>query len=159
MAHSMISYLFHVRCVGPHRLGRRCWHSTNPNQDGKPELVQAASVSIHGPHGQYIENIHLEKYTSTEEFFDTLYEGSYKKLLMKAEQFVKETNGSNDDTLVIIRYASGLLGISPGLTVGPSVVDLMLVNTSMSLCQDTDVQSRWNFIIGLRGMRVHLRTG
>jgi len=116
-------------------------------------------VSIHGPHGQYIENIHLEKYNSTEEFFDKLYEGSYKKLLTKAEQFVKETNGSNDDTLVFIRYATGRLVVSPGLTIEPSVVDSMLVNTSMSLCQDTDVQSRRNFITDLRGTHVHLRTG
>ncbi|KAF9643925.1 histone deacetylase complex protein [Thelephora ganbajun] len=73
-----------------------------PCEDGKAALVQAASVSIHGPHGQYIENIHLEKYDSTEDFFDRLYEGPYKKLLTKAEQFVKETGGSNDDTLVFI---------------------------------------------------------
>jgi len=72
-------------------------------QDGKAEFVQAASVSIHGPHGQYIENVHLERYDSTEDFFDRLYEGSYKKLLAKAEQFVKETGGSNNDTLVFIR--------------------------------------------------------
>lgn len=73
-----------------------------PCEDGKAELVQAASVSIHGPHGQYIENIHLEKYASSEDFFDRLYEGVYKKLLTKAEQFVKETGGSGNDTLVFI---------------------------------------------------------
>jgi hypothetical protein len=28
--------------------------------DGKPELVQAASVSIHGLHEQYVENIHSQ---------------------------------------------------------------------------------------------------
>ena len=38
-----------------------------------------------------------------EDFFDRLYEGSYKKLSAKAEQLVKETGGSNDDTLVFIR--------------------------------------------------------
>jgi len=59
-------------------------------------------VSIHGPHGQYIENIHLDRYTSFEDFFDRLYEGPYKQLLTKAEQFVKETGGSDDDTLVFI---------------------------------------------------------
>jgi histone deacetylase HOS3 len=82
------------------------WHlrsCNDPDQDGKPELVQAASVSIHGPHGQYIENIHLEKYSSTEDFFDRLYEGPYKKLLTKAEQFIKNTGGPNNDTLVFIR--------------------------------------------------------
>ena len=115
-------------------------------------------MSIHGPHGQYIENIHLEKYNSTEEFFDKLYEGLYKKLLTKAEQFVTETGGLNNDTLVFIRWG-GLNGIPPGLTVDPLVADSMLVNTSTSLCQDTDVQSLRNFIIGLRGMHVHLRTG
>lgn len=61
-------------------------------------------MSIHGPRGQYIENVHLEKYASFEDFFDRLYEGPYKKLLTKAEQFVKETSGSSDDTLVFIRY-------------------------------------------------------
>ena len=80
----------------------------SPKQDGKAALVQAASVSIHGPHGQHIENIHLEKYTSSEDFFDRLYEGPYKKLLTKAEQFVKATGGSNSDTLVFIRYSGQL---------------------------------------------------
>ena len=69
-------------------------------------MVQAASVSIHGPHGQYIENIHLEKYSSVGDFFDRLYEGTYKKLLTKAEQFISETCGSNRETLIFIRYRS-----------------------------------------------------
>lgn len=73
-------------------------------QDGKPELVQAASVSIHGPHGQFIENIHLEPYTTEEEFHGQLYEGKYAQLFKKARNFIQATGGVKDDTLVFIRY-------------------------------------------------------
>ncbi|KAI9443126.1 Arginase/deacetylase [Lactarius indigo] len=74
-----------------------------PCEDGKLDMVQAASVSIHGPHGQYIENVHLEPFESEEQFWDVHYRGAYSKLLSKAEDFVKNTGGaSSDDTLVFI---------------------------------------------------------
>jgi histone deacetylase HOS3 len=65
-------------------------------------MVQAASASIHGPHGQYIENVHLEPFESEEQFWND-YRGAYSKLLNKAEDFVKSTGGVSDDTLVFIR--------------------------------------------------------
>ncbi|KAI0696429.1 histone deacetylase domain-containing protein [Cytidiella melzeri] len=75
-----------------------------PCEDGKPELVQAASASIHGPHGQYIENIHLLPYTSDEHFWGELYEKQYTKLFKRAATFVEETakHNSMDDVLIFI---------------------------------------------------------
>lgn len=58
-------------------------------------------MSIHGPHGQYVENIHLEPYTSEEEF-DSLYHNKYSHLLRKARDFIDATGGAKDDTLVFI---------------------------------------------------------
>ncbi|KAI0055135.1 histone deacetylase complex protein [Artomyces pyxidatus] len=73
-----------------------------PCEDGKPELVQAASVSIHGPHGQYIENVHLESYDTEAHFWDVLYKDAYSKLLKKAEDFIRITGDKTDDVLVFI---------------------------------------------------------
>ncbi|KIM77695.1 hypothetical protein PILCRDRAFT_76443 [Piloderma croceum F 1598] len=73
-----------------------------PCEDGKTELVQAASVSLHGPHGQHIENIHLQPYTSDEHFFDVLYKEQYSKLLKKAGKFIEGSTGKGDDVLVFI---------------------------------------------------------
>ncbi|KAF7422943.1 hypothetical protein PC9H_011107 [Pleurotus ostreatus] len=73
-----------------------------PCEDGKPELVQAASVSIHGNHGQYIENIHLEEYTSEDHFWNDLYPNRYKRLFSKAKQFLDSTGGPGDDVMVFI---------------------------------------------------------
>ncbi|KAF8501068.1 Arginase/deacetylase [Russula emetica] len=73
-----------------------------PCEDGKPDMVQAASVSIHGPHGQYIENLHLEPFESEEQFWNVHYRGAYSKLLNKAEDFMKSTGGASDDTIVFI---------------------------------------------------------
>ncbi|TFK64492.1 Arginase/deacetylase [Pluteus cervinus] len=73
-----------------------------PCEDGKPELVQAASVSIHKSHGQYIENVHLQPYQSEEHFWNTLYKDSYSKILKKAEEFLDETGGPGDDVLFFI---------------------------------------------------------
>lgn len=75
-------------------------------QDGKVELVQAASVSVHGPHGQYVENIHLKPFKSNDEFWEELYAGPYARLLQKARDFLDETGGSGDDVLVFIRYVA-----------------------------------------------------
>jgi histone deacetylase HOS3 len=72
-------------------------------QDGKPELVQAASASIHGAHGQYIENIHLQKYSLEEDFWTKLYKNQYSRLFEKAEEFIKATGNGRDDTIVFVR--------------------------------------------------------
>lgn len=66
-------------------------------------MVQAASVSLYGAHGQHIENIHLQQYGSEEYFWTDLYPRKYSKLLERAESFAKETNG--EDVLVFIRQA------------------------------------------------------
>ncbi|KAH8113234.1 Arginase/deacetylase [Phellopilus nigrolimitatus] len=71
-----------------------------PCEDGKVSMVQAASVSIHGPHGQYIENIHLKPYSSEEDFWQNLYSTQYSKLLEKGKAFVGDASG--DDVLVFI---------------------------------------------------------
>ncbi|KAA1477727.1 Arginase/deacetylase [Dentipellis sp. KUC8613] len=72
-----------------------------PCEDGKTELVQAASTSIHGPHGQHIENVHLAPYDSDAQFWDTIYGQTYGKLLRKAEEFVKRTE-KDGEVLVFI---------------------------------------------------------
>ena len=74
-----------------------------PLQDGKPALVQAASVSIHKSHGQYIENVHLQTYTSEQHFWDVLYREQYSKILKKAEEFLDGTGGPGEDVMVFIR--------------------------------------------------------
>ncbi|KAF5334553.1 hypothetical protein D9758_015774 [Tetrapyrgos nigripes] len=82
-----------------------------PCEDGKPELIQAASVSIHGAHGQWVENVHLQPYQSEPDgerhFWDELYPKVYMRLLRKAEEFVKDTNkqsdGEGEDVLVFIK--------------------------------------------------------
>ena len=76
-----------------------------PCEDGKPQLVQAASASIHGPHGQHIENIHLQPYESEQDFYDNLYPGPYSRLLAKAKDFLDSTGGPGDDVLIFIRSA------------------------------------------------------
>lgn len=65
-------------------------------------MVQAASTSIHGPHGQYIENIHLQKYDSLAHFWDDLYP-RYLALLRRARDFLDETGGPGDDVIIFIR--------------------------------------------------------
>ncbi|KAG6872232.1 hypothetical protein C0995_011736 [Termitomyces sp. Mi166 len=77
-----------------------------PCEDGKPELVQAASVSLHNAHGQYIENVHLQTYSTEQQFWDVLYKEQYSKILRKAEDFLDGTGGPGDDVIVFIRQAS-----------------------------------------------------
>ena len=71
-------------------------------QDGKPALVQAASTSLHNAHGQWIENVHLQSYTSEEHFWTELYAKKYKQVLTKAEEFLEATGGPGDDVLFFI---------------------------------------------------------
>ncbi|KIY61773.1 Arginase/deacetylase [Cylindrobasidium torrendii FP15055 ss-10] len=71
-----------------------------PCEDGTPNLVQAASVSIHGAHGQHIENVHLEAYEDEERFHGQLY-AKYSTLLSKAERFL-DTTGENEDCIFFI---------------------------------------------------------
>jgi histone deacetylase HOS3 len=66
-------------------------------------MVQAASVSLHGSHGQHVENIHLERYTSDEHFWEVLYKTRYSRLLSKAKEFIENT-GPEDDVMVFIRF-------------------------------------------------------
>ncbi|KAF8157895.1 histone deacetylase domain-containing protein [Crassisporium funariophilum] len=73
-----------------------------PCEDGKANLVQAASVSIHKSHGQYIENVHLQTYTSEEHFWNVLYKEQYSRLLGKAQEFLDDTGGPGDDVMVFI---------------------------------------------------------
>ncbi|KAF7975628.1 hypothetical protein HWV62_9063 [Athelia sp. TMB] len=73
-----------------------------PCEDGKSDLVQAASVSLHGPHGQHIENIHLQPYTSDAHFFDVLYKDRYTQLFRKADEFIANTGGDSGGVLVFI---------------------------------------------------------
>ncbi|KAL4081007.1 arginase deacetylase [Scleroderma citrinum] len=72
-----------------------------PCEDGKPEMVQAASTSIHGAHGQHIENIHLQRYDTSEHFWDVLYP-TYLTLLQRARDFLDNTGGPGDDILILI---------------------------------------------------------
>ncbi|KAG2749287.1 Arginase/deacetylase [Suillus brevipes Sb2] len=73
-----------------------------PCEDGKASFVQAASTSIHGPHGQYIENIHLQTYNSEAYFWDVLYKERYSVMLKRASQFLDSTGGPGDDVMVFI---------------------------------------------------------
>jgi histone deacetylase HOS3 len=76
---------------------------TAHGQDGNYDLVAAASLSIHGSHGQHIENVHLQPYSSEEQFWEVLYKTKYNTLLSKAEAFVQSTGSRQDDVMVFIR--------------------------------------------------------
>lgn len=64
--------------------------------------MQAASTSIHNSHGQWIENVHLQSYTSEEHFWTELYDKKYSNILTKADEFLQETGGPGDDVLFFI---------------------------------------------------------
>ncbi|THU95903.1 Arginase/deacetylase, partial [Dendrothele bispora CBS 962.96] len=92
----------------PEKLGPRVYYGSlhdvlsYPCEDGNATLIQAASVSIHGAHGQYIENIHLQPYESEKQFWDQLYPQVYVNVIRKAEDFIEKTGGAGDDVLVFI---------------------------------------------------------
>ena len=75
------------------------------SEDGDANLIQAASTTLSGAHGQYIENVHLESYTSDEDFFSRLYPIYHERLLGGATRFLKKTGelSSSDETMVFVR--------------------------------------------------------
>lgn len=59
-----------------------------PCEDGDDSKVQAASLCIDNAHGQSIWNIHLETWSSVDEFWQ-IYEEKYLLLLDKARKYLK----------------------------------------------------------------------
>ncbi|KAJ3573753.1 hypothetical protein NP233_g2224 [Leucocoprinus birnbaumii] len=92
----------------PEKMGPKIYYGSihdilsYPCEDGSPALVQAASVSIHKSHGQYIENIHLQTYESEDHFWNVLYKEQYSRLITRAGEFLEETGGAGEDVLVFI---------------------------------------------------------
>ena len=105
-------------------------------------------MSIHQSHGQHIENIHLQTYTSEQHFWDVLYKEQYSKLFTKAIEFLDATGGGGDDVMIFIRslliilLAHLIFHQVPNLVAG-----WMLASTNMNQCQDTTARSQPRFII------------
>lgn len=59
-----------------------------PCEDGDDDKVQAASLCIDNAHGQSVWNVHLQPWTTPEEFWN-IYEDKYLVLLEKARQYLK----------------------------------------------------------------------
>ncbi|PWN18856.1 Arginase/deacetylase [Microstroma glucosiphilum] len=72
-----------------------------PCEDGDAELVRDASVCIQGAHGQWIWNVHLDKYDSPSSF-DELYRTKYSQLFTQARNFLESTGSTPSNTLVLI---------------------------------------------------------
>ncbi|KIW85247.1 hypothetical protein Z517_00637 [Fonsecaea pedrosoi CBS 271.37] len=72
-------------------IGYYSLHDINsyPCEWGDEEKVRNASLCIEGAHGQSIWNVHLEPWTSLEEFWK-LYESKYIILLHKARLFLRQ---------------------------------------------------------------------
>lgn len=63
-----------------------------------------ASRSCNGEEGQWLENIHLQKYTTESQFWED-YETRYRKVFARAEDFLIQTGGAEpEDTIVLMRY-------------------------------------------------------
>ncbi|GAA5997365.1 histone deacetylase [Rhodotorula paludigena] len=76
-----------------------------PCEDGDPALVQAASLNLAGGHGQWISNVHLEPWSTEEEFYRELYPKYRDGLLGSAEEFCRRAPGgieASDKTLLIV---------------------------------------------------------
>ena len=72
-----------------------------PCEDGDLDLIKDASLSL-AAHGQYVENIHLQPYTSEEDFYERIYP-KYSALLEKATAFMLDTQADAERTVVLIR--------------------------------------------------------
>ncbi|KAF2675991.1 Arginase/deacetylase [Lentithecium fluviatile CBS 122367] len=59
-----------------------------PCEDGDDDKVQAASLCIDNAHGQSVWNIHLETWSTPDEFW-TIYEEKYLVLLEKTRKYLK----------------------------------------------------------------------
>ena len=120
-------------------------------KDGKASLIQAASVSIHRSHGQHIENVHLQTYTSEQHFWDVLYREQYSRLFTKATEFLDATGGPGDDVMIFIRsvftiiFSSALDSLSS--STRSIVAGSMLASMNMNQCPDTIARFQRHFII------------
>lgn len=123
--------------------------------------MQAASVSIHGAHGQHIENVHLETYTSPEHW-EQLYVERYSNILRKAKAFLDSTGGPGEDVLVFIRSAYTLLIFFRSLWTVSHRIGIVVGWTPRSTrcrqCRDTIGACRRPFFTALRAMHVYLQT-
>lgn len=72
-----------------------------PCAGGTPANVTAASLSLQGEGGQWIENVHLEPYSSEYEFW-THYQQKYMTLVERATQFVTKTQALKEKTIVLL---------------------------------------------------------
>ncbi|GAA95280.1 uncharacterized protein L969DRAFT_15246 [Mixia osmundae IAM 14324] len=73
-----------------------------PCEDGDPDRVQAASVTLAGPHGQWISNAHLDEYSSETDFHERLYPCYRSALIGAAERFIEQTDAEPSRTLVLV---------------------------------------------------------
>ncbi|GAA6059615.1 hypothetical protein JCM10212_005114 [Sporobolomyces blumeae] len=73
-----------------------------PCESGDPALISAASLNISGGHSQYISNVHLEPYSTEDDFQARLWETYWRGLGGKAEEFLEKTFAQDDETLVIV---------------------------------------------------------
>lgn len=87
-------------------------HDVNsyPCEDGDPNMIQAASINLAGPHGQWISNVHLEtcdRESGESAFHTDLYPKYRDGLLERAADFCRSTAVAGDAhmgdrTLVIV---------------------------------------------------------
>jgi hypothetical protein len=151
--HDILSYPCEVRQIISEFKSSR-WPP--PSKDGDPDLIEAASLSVHGTDEQYIENVHLEPYASEGFFWNVLYKEHYCKLFRKAEAFVKET-GEADDVIVFIRCRKNLLSTTLLVILSfIAVAALTPVNTKIPPFHDIIVKYLRLFIIDLRKMPLRL---
>ncbi|KPV78232.1 uncharacterized protein RHOBADRAFT_40780, partial [Rhodotorula graminis WP1] len=73
-----------------------------PCEDGDPTLVAAASLSLSGAHHQHISNVHLDAFSSEQQFHDELYPRYWDALGGRADEFCERTGAAGDETLVIV---------------------------------------------------------
>lgn len=112
-------------------------------------------MSISGYHGQYIENVHLQTYTSPEHW-EILYTEQYSKILSKAEEFLDSTGGPGKDVLVFIRFSLSFFLLPVFLSHGYIiVVEWMRPSTRRPRCRGTTDGCRPRFSIDLPATRAH----